>query len=314
MAITTRPARRAPAPGRTDAPAAGVRPAPAVIALSLIVAALATIAAATGLLSTGGDAPATVSSVHGEVVELDERGGVYRHDSVFKGGANRGADAVTLGLAVPVMLIALRGYRHGSLRGALVLSGALAWFLYVYASLALGTAYNALFLVYVALFGASLYALVLAVRSIDADTVGAQLHGRAPRRGLMIVLVVAALVTTSVWVVPLVAAAIVGDPPHLLGHSTTAVTEALDLAVIVPATLLAAWLLLRERPEGYVLALPLVLLLFAMLPMIAAQTAFQLAAGVTFTPPEVIGPLSGFLVLGAVALRLAVATLREADN
>jgi hypothetical protein len=311
VAITTRPGRRAHAEAQTDAVVAGVRAAPTVVVLSLVVAVLATIAAATGLLSTGGDAPATVTSVHGEVVELDERGGVYRYDSVFKGGANRGADAVTLGLAVPVLLIALRGYRRGSLRAALVLSGALAWFLYVYASLALGTAYNALFLVYVSLFGASLYALALAVRSIDADAVGAQLHGRAPRRGLIIVLVIAAVVTSTVWVVPLVAAAIAGDPPHLLGHTTTAVTEALDLAVIVPATLLAAWLLHRERPEGYVLALPLVLLLFAMLPMIAAQTAFQLAAGVTFTPPEVIGPLSGFLLLGAVALRLGVITLRE---
>jgi hypothetical protein len=78
MAISTAPARRSCALGETDDPGAGVRPASAVVALSLVVAALATIAAGTGLLSTGGDAPATVTSVHGETVDLDPRGGVYK--------------------------------------------------------------------------------------------------------------------------------------------------------------------------------------------------------------------------------------------
>jgi hypothetical protein len=313
----TRPANVTPRPstsGQADTPVADVHPMSAVVALGLVIAVLATVAAATGLLSIGGEAPATVTSVHGEVVELDDRGGVYRHESAFKAGSYRGADAVTLGLAVPVLLVALGGYRRRSLRAVLVLTGALAWFLYVYASLALGAAYNELFLLYVTVFGASLYALALAVRSIDAAALGARLDDRAPRRGLIVLLLVAAVVTTVVWVVPLVAAALAGDPPHLLGHSTTAVTEALDLAVIVPATVLAAWLLHRQRPQGYVLAVTLVLLLFAMLPMVAAQTAFQLAAGVTFAPPEVIGPLGGFLVLGAVALRLAVVTVREAGR
>jgi hypothetical protein len=50
----------------------------------------------------------------------------------------------------------------------LVLTGALTWFLYVGASYALGAvAYNNLFLIYVALFSASLFAFVLALTSID---------------------------------------------------------------------------------------------------------------------------------------------------
>jgi hypothetical protein len=43
-------------------------------------------------------------------------------------------------------------YRRGSLRGRLLLIGILTYFLYVYASIAFGAAYNALFLVYVGLF------------------------------------------------------------------------------------------------------------------------------------------------------------------
>lgn len=45
--------------------------------------------------------------------------------------------------------------------------GALAYFLYVYATLALNAAYNDLFLVYVALFSASFFALAAVVASID---------------------------------------------------------------------------------------------------------------------------------------------------
>src|SRR4029450_14075606 len=89
--------------------------------------------AVVGLLATGGVTPRTVTSVHGELVELYGTG-VYDDDTVFKGAGNRGSDLVTLLLAVPLLLAATAVYRRGSLRGALLLSGGLSWPLYLYAS------------------------------------------------------------------------------------------------------------------------------------------------------------------------------------
>lgn len=44
-------------------------------------------------------------------------------------------------------------------------------------------------------------------------------------------------------------------------------------------------------------------------PMIVAQTAFQLSAGVAFEPAEIAVPIAGFLAVAAIALPLLVRTL-----
>ena len=267
------------------------------------MALLATVAALVGLLSVGGDAPDSVRSVHGEVVDLYGTG-LYRYDLVFKGVANRGSDLVTLVLAVPLLLVATRMYVRGRLRGTLVLSGALAWPLYLYASMALGAAYNELFLVYVALFGASLFAFVLTVLSIDTEALGRRMDHAGPRRRLAALMLAGGIVTMGVWLAPLIAAMANREPPGLLGHSSTMVTDALDLAVITPATLVTTLLLHRGRASGYLVAFPLLVLMTFLLPMIVSQTVFQLRAGVSFMPAEIIGPIGGFVLLAVLALGL----------
>src|SRR5687767_10568053 len=101
-----------------------------VALLTVLVAVLAAVAATVGLFATGGEAPRTVTSAHDKVVDLYGTG-LYRYDTVFKGAANRGADLVTLVLAVPLLLVAARIYLRGQLQGALLLSGTLAWPLYL---------------------------------------------------------------------------------------------------------------------------------------------------------------------------------------
>jgi hypothetical protein len=118
--------------------------------------------------------------------------------------------------------------------------------------------------------------------------------------------------TLVIWGIMVVGALLEGRPPDLLGHATTSVTEALDLGIIVPATFLAAYHLLRGRTAvGYLIAFPLLALLVALAPVIVAQTISQLASGITFTVPEIVGPISGFLVLGTVAGYFLILILRH---
>ncbi|MFP4511373.1 MAG: hypothetical protein ACLFRV_00335 [Acidimicrobiales bacterium] len=287
-------------------------PQTAVLYLSGIVLALTIFAALVGLFWSPPEVGATFTSVRGEPVELYGEG-LYRYDTAFKGGANRGADLVTLAIAVPALAIALHRYRRGSLQALLVAAGVLTWFLYLYASLALGTFYNELFLVYVALFSASLFALGLALRSIPPSVL-TRLDDHAPRRGLVRLMLAGGAVTAIVWGSTLVGAAITGDPPKLLDHSTTMVTDALDLAIITPATLVCAYLLHHRRRDGWLFVLPLLSLLVMLFPMIAAQTAFQLEADVSFEPPEIIGPIAGFVAVAAIALPLLIRTVRAAGS
>ena len=278
--------------------------------LVVLVAPLALVAAGLGLFSRGGAGPVPFTTLRGQTVQLDGRG-IYRNDTVFMAAGNRGTDAVTLGLGVPLLIVAAACYRRGSLRGALLLLGALAYFLYVYATLALSAAYNDLFLVYVALFSASLFALALVGASVDRVALHARSSPGVPRRGPAAFMFGSGIVTLLVWLGPLVAARLAGQPPKLLDSYATMVTHALDLAVITPLCFVAGRLLLRRAVLGYLIAFPLLGLIVLLGPALAAQTATQLAAGVAFAPPEVAGPIGGFGLLGMLAVWVMVALLRH---
>lgn len=280
-----------------------------VIWLSVVAAALGIAAAGVGLFWQTQGTPYTFTALSGDIVDIYARG-IYADDSVFKSGANRGGDVTTLFLATPVLLIALLYYRRGSVRGAMVLLGALTHFLYVYASLALGAAYNTLFLIYVAIFGCSFYAWLLLLFALQPLTL--RFAADLPYLRIAAFLLVCGLLTNFVWLEPLVSAFLAGRVPELLGHSTTMVTEALDLATIVPACFAAGVLFLRRDRRGLIFATPVVALLFFIGPSIAAMTVFQLLDGISFTIPQIVGPIGGFLVLGVINLWVVVVILRSA--
>lgn len=286
---------------------------PAVGWLASAVAALAAIASAEGLFRREGGGRVAVTSIRGEAVELYGVG-PYRVDTVLLAEGSRGTDIVTLALAIPLLLAASAAYRRGSLRGTLLLAGALTYFLYVYASRSLYNAYNYLFLVYIAAFSASLFGLVALVSTADRTGVAARLSAGRPRRGLSAFLAICGAVTSVVWLLPLLASTARGEPPKLLDTYATSVTDVLDLGVLVPTLFVTAVLVRQRRALGYLLAAALIVLLVLIAATIVAGTALQLAAGVTFDPGEVVGPISGFVVLGAIGIVLLLRLLRDVGS
>jgi hypothetical protein len=285
-----------------------------VVWLSSLVAVLALFAAGIGLVWQGEKSPATFTMLRGESVELYGEG-LYGYDSLFAGAGNKGTDVVTLVLGIPLLAIGVVLYRRGSPRGGLLLMGALTWFLSVYASYALGAvAYNDLFLVYVTLFSASLFALVLAFRSFDVPALPAHVAADMPRRGPAVFLVASALVTLTVWLTEPITALLTGEPPESLRTWNTLVTNALDLAVIVPLLALAAWLILRRDPLGYLIAFPLLVLEAFLAPMIVAQTLSQFSAGVELTTGEIVGPIAGFVIIAVLTAWMIIVIGRHTSD
>ncbi len=278
--------------------------------LSALIAVLALVAAGSGLFWQGEGDTFTFTTLRGETVEMYGRG-LYRYDTLFTGAGNRGTDAITLLLGIPSLLLSLRLYRRGSLRGGLLLAGVIAYFLYVYASLALSAAYNNLFLVYIVLFSASLFALLLAFASVNLQALPAHFSPRLPRLSVAVFMFASGLVTFVVWLGPLLSALLQDEPPHLLGSYTTKVTDVLDLGIITPATFAAGLLILRRAALGYLVALALLVLEVSLAPLIAVQTISQVSAGVSFSTGEIVGPMAGFVVLALLAIRFIVALLRN---
>src|SRR4051812_17740319 len=149
---------------RTGTPV--VVPSPIVVRLTVALAVVVAVAAAMGLFTGGGPGPHAVLTARGQGIHLYGIG-LYRYDSWLIGVGNRGTDAVTMFLGLPVLLAALIGYRRRSLRSSIVLIGVLGWLLYCYASTSLYTAYNRLFGLYVVALGLALFAVPLALWSID---------------------------------------------------------------------------------------------------------------------------------------------------
>jgi hypothetical protein len=254
-----------------------------------------------------------VTSIRGEAVTLHGQG-LYRYDTVFIAEGSRGTDAVTVLLGVPLLVVAtLSACRRGSRRGGLLLAGALTYFVYVYASRALSNAYNPLFLLYIVVFSASVFGVLLVVIALSRAGLDEGVAGRAPHRGLVWFLTACGLLTAIVWLVPLVDAMVTGGPPALLDTYTTSVTDVLDLGLIVPSLFVAAALVRRRAVLGYVLAAALIVLLVLIAATIVVGTLLQLSAMVSFTPGQVVGPIAGFLVLAAIGLVLLVRLLRAVE-
>jgi hypothetical protein len=290
--------------------AAPVRVSRAVLALGALIATLVLVSSLTGILQAGGPGLTDVTTVRGDSAQLLGQG-LYRHDTTFNGAGFRGTDFVNVFLGVPALIVCLVLYRRGSPRAALALTGVVTYFLYVYANVALGAAYNPLFLLYAALLSTAFYALVLLLRSIDLDTLGRAGLGRLPRRLPGVFFIVAGVMTAAVWLLPLAQAQSTGMPPARMDTYTTLVTYALDLALIVPACFIAARLLLRRAALGYLVAASLLGVIIFLGPNFVVQTLLQIRAGVDFTAGEVAGPIGGFGAVAVAALVVTVAILRR---
>lgn len=286
---------------RQDQGTAIVQPSRTVVGLSMLVALLAALAAASGLFWEIGSDPVEYTTARGEVVERYGNG-LYRYDTLFRGAGFRGADAAILLIAVPLHLYALRRYTAGSLAGFFLLNGTLAFLLYNYASMALGAAYNPFLLLYIVLFSATLFGFLLSWRTVDIAQLKDRFSDDVPWRGVGTFMIASGVVTLVVWMGPLVTALLSGDPPDLLDGQTTMVTEALDLAIIVPATWISGVLLLRRDARGVLIAFPLLMILLILGPVIVGQTISQVSAGVELSAGEIIGPVSGFILLALLDL------------
>ena len=217
---------------------------PAIFVLALI-AALAGLWPATGQ-------PYPLTSFRGEEVTINASG-LYYWDTVSTVAQMQANDFVTLVLGLPLLAISFWLTLRGSLRGRLLLAGTLGFFLYTYMSMCFGTAYNPLFLVYVAIWGLSFYAFILTMLTFDLATLPQHFSDRLPRRWIAGLLFFAAAFLALAWL-GRIAATFTSAAPPPLENITTLFIQAMDLVLVVPLCVLAAILLLRRSAWGYLLA------------------------------------------------------------
>ncbi len=279
---------------------------PAIKRLVILIGLLALLAAGAGLFWAAPEGqPYEFTSHRGQTVTIYGRG-LYRYDTVSMAAQMQANDFVTLALGLPLLAVSAWLAGRGSLRGKLLLTGTLGFFLYTYLSMAVSTAYNELFLVYVALFGLSLYAFILSMMTIDLEGLPQRFSERLPRKAIAGLLFACGGFLLLAWLGRIVPPLWQGQTPPL-ENTTTLVIQAMDLGLITPLAFLAGTLLLRRSAWGYLLAS---VMSMKMLTMGTAVSVMAVNMALHHVPVSIV-ELGVFPTLTLLNLGLAIALLKN---
>jgi hypothetical protein len=264
--------------------------------LALIVAGLAVIVTAGGVLTAFGQTHRSFQSLGGETVSI-QGGGLYGHESVSMAAQGVGMDLVTLLVAMPLLLLTSYLAARGSLRGRLLRIGAFWYFAYSYLVILFGVTFNPFFLIYAALFSASLLGLVLSVLSVDVAGLPAHISPRFARRTIAWVVIGISSMFALLWLSRIVPALVSGRPPVGLESYTTLTVQAADLGIVIPMSILVGVLLLRRQPAGYLFAFPIVLFLatigLGLVAMVTVMALMGTAVGPADFVPAIVSAALG---------------------
>jgi hypothetical protein len=244
--------------------------------LSLVIVALMTVVSAAGLVlgAAGiyGD-PRAAASITAATAGILVPGFIAH-------------DLLNLALGVPILLAAAWLGRHGSFMGVLLWPGALFYVLYTYVTYLVGAPFGPLFIPHIALVVLAAYTTVIVVSSINRDEVRRKFAGRVPARAIAGVLIGLGLLTLGQDGLGVMTSALTGPSVEPVArHIWTA-----DLAIEVPALLIAGVLLWRRAALGY-LAAPGLLFQFGITPVV-------LAAILAVQPALTGSPMDGATTIG----------------
>jgi hypothetical protein len=272
-----------------------------ITGLSLLISALALLATGAGIFTASDTQHFTFLSLRNEMVPIQGRG-LYAYESVSGAAQAIGQDWVTLLVGVPLLLIATYLAARGALRWRLVQAGALWYFAYTYLLMVFGGAYNQLFLVYVVLYSASIFAFLLSLHTIDVSSLPSTFSPRFARRTIAWLVIGIGALLALLWLGRIVPALLTGAVPFGLDSYSTLFVQAGDLGLVVPLAIVSGALLLRRRPVGYLLASVLLVKGATLGLALIAMSVSLAVAGVAIAPVEAA-------FFGTVALSCLVGTL-----
>jgi hypothetical protein len=233
--------------------------------------------------------------------------GLYRNNPYYTVQAV-GQDFISLIVVLPTLILTAFLANRGSIGARLIWLGVLIYLVYTYVIAAFDNSFNSLFLVYVALLGCSLYALMGGLVTTDMVGVKASFTERTPVRTVSIYLAVLAVLFYVLWLSEIIPALVVGEVPQSIQNNGTPTNgvHVLDMAWILPAFGITAASLWHKKAFGYTLAGALlsysVLLILAILSMVVVM--------VREGQPVVIPQAVIFGVLLAISLGMLVGYMK----
>jgi hypothetical protein len=258
--------------------------------------------------------PARASFPLALVVAATSLGGIvlpstYARETASWRAQGIGQDWFDLLVLVPVLVASGTGALRGSRVSRVVLGGALLYATYSFVLYAFEVHFNALFLVYCAGLGLSVFSLAGILAATLREGARGWFEDRAPVRLAGWFLVAVGTMFAALWLAEIVPALTRGTLPASLaeGATFTNAVHVLDLSLFLPAMVASGASLARRRSFGLVLG-----------PMLLAFTALMLLAIVAMMlemrrrgVPSDLSPLPILVTLGAAALAVFAALVRR---
>jgi hypothetical protein len=180
-------------------------------------------------------------------------------------------------------LIAIFLAERATLRWRLLQAGVLWYFTYTYLLMAFSGAYNQLFLEYVVLYSASIFAFLLSLHVRDVGSLPDKFSTHFARRTTAWLVIGIGALLALLWLERIVPTLLAGSAPFGLDSYSTLFVQADDLGLVVQLAILSGVLLLRRRPVGYLLA-SVLLVKGATLGLALVAMMLSMAAGVAIAP------------------------------
>jgi hypothetical protein len=201
-------------------------------------------------------------------------------------------------IAVLTLVGACWAYVRGSRAAGSVWLGTLFYVIYAFVVYAVAVHLNRLFLVYVAVLGLSVYAVLSHVDALRASTPS---EARGTRLAAL-TLIATGAVFALLWLSEIVPALVTGEPPQTLVDAGLAVNpiHALDLSLVLPGLVLTGLALLRGRPNGRFLGGPWLVFSVLMAASIVAAMTLIMAGGDSAAGPPLVG-VSGIMLVSLFA-------------
>lgn len=180
---------------------------------------------------------------------------LYR-DNLTVTSAWYGNDIITLFIAIPLLVLSLVFLKRGSPHAILVWLGMLFYTLYNYAFYLFGASFNSFFLIYVALFTLSIFALIFGIASLDDNNIKKHLRISPKLKWISGYMMLVSLLLGLFHVAISLSYIFTGQVPGIvinIEHPTN-IISALDLSFVVSFGFLGAIWLWKGQTWGYVLA------------------------------------------------------------
>ncbi len=224
-------------------------------------------------------------------------------------------DITNLAVASPALLILAGLALRGSLRAFLLWLGVVTFTVYNYVIYTFSVPFGPLFLLWVAVLGLCLYALIGGTASADTLFIQASYQNRRAVTIAAWVLMIAAALFCLLWLSEDVPALLAGKTPQSLIDIAipTNPVHILDLGFFLPAAILTGVWLLKKKPLAFTVAPALIVfMLLTGIPILvtpAVQAVRGQAAGW-----GVFGPIGTFTVLLTVLLVWFISTIQAPTN